>query len=221
MNDDKLRGKHLAHLRRSKGLKQIDLADLLHYTDKNISKWENGKSFPTDPNTLNKLAEVLNVSVNELIYGYKENIDLNDKKFINIIKNNYLKHKKLFIIFMFIILFNYIFLNYFCNSYYAVVKSDNIMKSYIKIKFEKEINSLKLDKIVSFDKHIKSIIFYYKINGDEYLLFDSINDNLLLVEESNYLEYDLKKVIKSSCYLELIYIDNTSEVINVKFRKFI
>ena len=60
------KGNYLKELRIRKGLKQTDLADLLHYSFKNISKWENGKSFPTDPSILNKLAEIFEVSLDDL-----------------------------------------------------------------------------------------------------------------------------------------------------------
>ena len=56
-NDDK-RGKLLSELRKGKNLTQRDLGDLIWYTDKNISKWERGISFPNNPNIINKLAEI-------------------------------------------------------------------------------------------------------------------------------------------------------------------
>ena len=74
------KGNYLKELRIRKGLKQTDLADLLHYSFKNISKWENGKSFPTDPSILNKLAEIFEVPVENIIYGQDNAFDIINKK---------------------------------------------------------------------------------------------------------------------------------------------
>lgn len=74
-------GSMLADLRKSKGMTQVQLAEKMGVTDKAVSKWERDLSFP-DINTIPKLAEFFNVSVDELIQvktntkdnGTKENI---------------------------------------------------------------------------------------------------------------------------------------------------
>lgn len=40
-------GKNLANLRKTKGLTQTELASLIHYSDKSISKWELGYALPS------------------------------------------------------------------------------------------------------------------------------------------------------------------------------
>lgn len=55
-------------------LTQKDLGDLVHYSDKNISKWEQGKSFPQDDKTLNDLAAALGVDRKDLLCGGKHSI---------------------------------------------------------------------------------------------------------------------------------------------------
>ena len=40
-------GKNLANLRKTKGLTQSELASLIHYSDKSISKWELGYALPS------------------------------------------------------------------------------------------------------------------------------------------------------------------------------
>ena len=125
---NKKRGNYLKELRLRKGLKQTDVADLLHYSFKNISKWENGKSFPTDPSILNKLAEILDVPVENLIYGEDnalENISKTfDKKF------RYVGFS-LFLIFLLILFF--IIYSKYHNYYVAEVSNDYILKSKIYI----------------------------------------------------------------------------------------
>ncbi len=57
---------NLIELRKSKNLKQSDLSEAIGYSDKTISRWENGTSVP-DIATLIKLANFYNVSLNDLI----------------------------------------------------------------------------------------------------------------------------------------------------------
>ena len=59
-------GAMIAALRKEKGMTQLDLAQQLGVTDKAVSKWERDLSCP-DVNSLPKLAEVLGVTVDELM----------------------------------------------------------------------------------------------------------------------------------------------------------
>ncbi|MBR0400702.1 MAG: response regulator [Mogibacterium sp.] len=66
-----LAGQYIRYLRVKKDLTQAELAERLNITDKAVSKWERGLSFP-DILLLPKLAEVLGVSVGDLISRYDE-----------------------------------------------------------------------------------------------------------------------------------------------------
>lgn len=59
-------GSMVAQLRKEKEMTQVDLAEKMGVTDKAVSKWERDLSFP-DVNTLPKLAEIFNVTVDELM----------------------------------------------------------------------------------------------------------------------------------------------------------
>ena len=59
-------GQKIAELRKSKNMTQLELASQLNITDKAVSKWERDISCP-DINTFPKLAEILGVSVDELL----------------------------------------------------------------------------------------------------------------------------------------------------------
>lgn len=63
-------GRFLQELRKENGLTQLVLAERLGVTDRAVSKWERGKGFP-DVSLLKTLAEVLGVSVGELLEGEK------------------------------------------------------------------------------------------------------------------------------------------------------
>ena len=64
-------GKRIAELRREKGLKQDGLAQLLEVSPQAVSKWENDQTCP-DISLLPKLAQILGVSVDELLSGKQE-----------------------------------------------------------------------------------------------------------------------------------------------------
>ena len=64
-------GETISMLRKEKGLTQRELAEMLHITDKAVSKWEREQSYP-DIGTIPRLAEILGVSVEELMQIKKE-----------------------------------------------------------------------------------------------------------------------------------------------------
>ena len=59
-------GMMISSLRKEKGMTQLDLAEEMGVTDKAVSKWERDISCP-DINSIPKLADVLGVSVEELM----------------------------------------------------------------------------------------------------------------------------------------------------------
>lgn len=63
-------GKFISQRRKELGYNQKELAEKLNITDKAVSKWETGRSAP-DVSMLIPLAEVLGVSVTEILNGEK------------------------------------------------------------------------------------------------------------------------------------------------------
>ncbi len=61
-------GRFIRESRQAKGMTQKQLAELIHVSDKAVSKWENGAGFP-DIKILEPLAECLGVSLLELMQG--------------------------------------------------------------------------------------------------------------------------------------------------------
>ena len=66
--DSKRTGKFISSNRRKQGLSQKELAEQLNITDKAISKWERGLSFP-DISMLIPLSEILDISLYDLLTG--------------------------------------------------------------------------------------------------------------------------------------------------------
>ena len=66
-------GKRIAALRKEKELKQDTLAEALGVSPQAVSKWENDQTCP-DISLLPRLAELLGVSVDELLSGKKKEL---------------------------------------------------------------------------------------------------------------------------------------------------
>lgn len=80
--DPKKTGKIISESRKAMNMTQKDLAKKLFITDKAISKWERGLSFP-DISTLIPLTETLNISLYDLLKG----ADMNKKEVEKVLKN--------------------------------------------------------------------------------------------------------------------------------------
>ncbi|MBO4878708.1 MAG: helix-turn-helix transcriptional regulator [Clostridia bacterium] len=66
--DAKKTGQLICESRKQHGMSQKDLADILNITDKAVSKWERGISFP-DISLLIPLSETLGISLYDLLSG--------------------------------------------------------------------------------------------------------------------------------------------------------
>ncbi len=77
-------GKNIKRYRENKKMTQDDLATKLNVTRQAVSNWETEKTQP-DIETLHKIAQILEISIEEIIYGEKRNSarDIN----IKIVKN--------------------------------------------------------------------------------------------------------------------------------------
>ncbi|MGN0606356.1 MAG: helix-turn-helix domain-containing protein [Oscillospiraceae bacterium] len=68
----KITGKYISDNRKKQGLSQKQLAEKLHITDKAVSKWERGLSFP-DITMLIPISEILEITLYDLLTGGNEN----------------------------------------------------------------------------------------------------------------------------------------------------
>ena len=67
MDQEKI-GAFIADIRKSQGMSQKQLADVIGVTDKAVSKWECGKSLP-EISKMEPLCETLHININELLSG--------------------------------------------------------------------------------------------------------------------------------------------------------
>ena len=217
--DNKKRGNYLVSLRKRKGLTQLEVANLLHFTDKNISKWENGKSFPSDPNVLSDIAELFEVPVENIIYGEDNAIDKINELALK--KVNFKIIKTYLCIALFLCVTLLCIINKYDNYYVAKISSKSTIDSSVFIILTKDYNRLKFKKLVLNNKDIKLVSFYYEKNNQKYLLFETENEDLIITEYSYYLEYDFEKIVENDCYIKILYSDETDEVYKIKFNKYL
>lgn len=78
-------GAFVAQLRRERGLTQKELANKLFISNKAVSKWETGVSIP-DVGLLVPLAEVLGVTVTELLSGERQYQPLDSQQVEDVVK---------------------------------------------------------------------------------------------------------------------------------------
>ena len=62
---------NLAELRKSHHMTQLQLAELLHYSDKAVSKWERGESLP-DLSVMKQLADYYGITIDDFLYTPEE-----------------------------------------------------------------------------------------------------------------------------------------------------
>ena len=84
-------GKLIAECRKRKNLTQLQLADMLHITDRAVSKWETGRALP-DSSIMIRLCEILEISVNDLLNG--EIIECSNSKIENKLLLEMIKQKE-------------------------------------------------------------------------------------------------------------------------------
>ena len=72
-------GKNLSDLRKRKGLTQLELAEKFNYTDRAVSKWENGDTLP-DVEVLFDLCEFYGVTIDYLTHEDNYRYIKNDSK---------------------------------------------------------------------------------------------------------------------------------------------
>ena len=138
-------GKFIATLRKEQNMTQVELASKLGVTDRAVSKWENGRGLP-DLSLVVSLAEVLGVTINELLSGerieeeqYQEKLEENIVQTIEYSKNKIRSTKKnfatisiiVFIVVFLVIIIVRIVIIYTCSllCFFFLCKNDGLLPS--------------------------------------------------------------------------------------------
>ena len=76
-------GALIREARTKKNLTQCELGDLIGVTNKAVSRWENGESFP-DVGVIEKLSEVLDIHIQDIVTGGEKINDYKEEQMGNI-----------------------------------------------------------------------------------------------------------------------------------------
>ena len=235
MNQENI-GKFISKERKNKELTQKELADKLNISEKTVSKWECGKGLP-EVSLMQPLCKELDISVNELLNGEKNNKKNKEDICIEYMDYAQKKNKKklVCIITMFsIILLLLLMSTYFLNNYGKTTiyelhgHSANFSYSDAILVKSNQKNLLNTGKIIITNKNIndtdiKSVELMYEketIYGFGCQNLSSSN-GILLQEPNGYDELFTKEKLNNINKWEIIIIyeiDGTKkeEIIEVK-----
>ncbi len=203
------KGNYLKELRNKNNLTQKDLGDLIHYSDKNISKWEMGKSFPKDDKTLTALASALGVSKKDLISCGRKPVM--DSKLV-----------KLFVVIVVILVALTIGILYFHRTKVYIIKSDNkniyvengnyiINNDYISfsINYVDTNNTSEVDTIE---------IYKYKDDINKATLIHKTNLFPININSRRSKKSSINDLTKQVVIMKIKYKDNSVENIKLDFK---
>ncbi len=145
---DKLKvGSFIAEQRKLRSLTQKQFADMVGVTDKAVSRWETGKSYP-DTETLEKISEIFEVSISDILSGEiakpENKVEAADKNIIDAMQLNIKVTKKWKIAFICIILlgvflFGSLWKIFDLSEYISAMEQNH---AYVMESFRNQIDSI-------------------------------------------------------------------------------
>jgi len=219
MNTRYERANLLKNAREEAGFTQKELSELLNYSDKTLSKWETGESYPTDYETLEKYAKLINLDISDIIIGKnkstKEDFIIS---YIRLMRKYFLTLTLLIIsIPIFLLISFYISYEKYEKGKIKVYRLSIDNKKSNNLLFKSnERDILSINKL---DGDIDSIILYYKEKNDIVEIFHGSNDNYLINNDRRFNEYNLSNIENKKAYIKTIKKDNSVEDKEVLFEE--
>lgn len=222
-------GNIISELRNRKNLTQKELADKLGISDKAVSRWETGKSFP-DLDMLFRISKFFKVSFNDLLTARMEDDGTDDELMQDIIKEfndmNTKHSKRIKIIIIFLIILSIIFtaVIIFTNTYnrfkvYQVgIESEEIVRTHgtyveTNIKDTLTINNIQFRNFTIKESDTVSIDLYFIENGKEYIIQNySSLDDIVFTNFQSYIKIDDLSKYKDNLYIRITIIDDDNKV---------
>ena len=220
-------GKTLAKLRKERKLTQQELADLLHVTNKTISKWETNTTAP-DIDTLKRISQVLKVPVDVLLG--------NSKLTVTDSHNKHKLTKRKLILLLALLFASLFFIYYMITNFILNTKSYSLISGDERFTIEGNITVDKSQYYLSLTvKGINDELLENKIiSNAEYSII--INDKIIynngdisslaiLTENFSLSKYiskisinhtdkkkeNLKSILENGLILQVKYIDENNE----------
>lgn len=215
-------GQIISKYRNEKNLTQAQLAEIIHVSNKTISKWERGTSRP-DLEILRDIAKALDINVQVFLDGTIPKKKFNFKKqFIKCIKFIWNNIIKILILIFFIYLVLYFKANfntiivYDIKSDNKVIYVDNGIFMQSKVQNVLFIHGIKLYNI-DYDSIDTRVSLYTIINGDKVTLYEDneLTESIMVEELYGYDEIfneESIKAIKKNLYLVIEKVDTDNKL---------
>ena len=219
MNDNSL-GQIISEFRNSRKMTQKELAKKLNVSDKAVSRWELGLSYPGMDMLLN-ISKLFKIPLSELVIARVSGSE-DDRDIVKEVVRQYSdinKKFKIFLVSLVIIIVILTSVILFTNSYnrfkvYRVgIESENFSMArgfYIETKTKDtlNLNNLSIKGIDIKDSDNISLDLYYKQNNKEYILqsYSSL-DNINFESYQSYIEIDDLSDHFDNLYIRLVVIN--------------
>ena len=236
-------GKLIAKLRKEKGLTQGDLGDMVGVSDRSVSKWERGISFPNVA-IINEVCNILGITSNELLNGElnPKDTDNNDDTSMleEYIKSTELRRKKKRLIILSTLVFITVIslIIAFINRPKTYILSSNDINHfniYGTVKINKNKIIVNIDRIVFYDKELNNkLITGYELNimcNSDFIFNQGyINNHVTITEKQTIEEFlktfeisfennsiqNIKCIIHDGMMLRIKFLDENNENIEEK-----
>ena len=227
----KKRGALIREAREKKGLTQEELGNLLNYSHNTIYVWEKGLSQPSDYNVLIKLANILDLSPIDIIYGEKNtNEELIALGYFKMKKKHFIRIISIIIFFLLFIIISgiYVYKNYIKGqiSTYSIYSSNDEYPFNGYLFVSNELNILYFNRID--DDKVRDIKLYYVEKGKEILIFKGSNVDYQIENINKINEYNLNNIETKKIYLKInnsktirLFIDRryiNNKILNNKYK---
>lgn len=212
-------GKFIASLRKEKNMTQEQFAQKMGVSINAVSKWERGINFP-DVSLFKKLCNELNISIEELINGEKDNSDeAKEKAIITSIKDKEKmkkKNKKIFIIssILFLIVINFLIIYNLKMKVNLVNDSNYLYDEVIEFLKKKEFKENPDVKYKDFNVFYSYYGFGIEKSGNYKYVYMWIYNGSYYIENEEYggalassssSSMPIKAIFKNNILQEIIY----------------
>ena len=218
-------GHIISELRKKKKLTQKEFADKLGISDKAVSRWETGNSYP-DLDMLFRISKFFNISFENLLTARMVDDGTDDELTQNIFKE-FRKHSQkvkrivlAFIIIVIIFVITIIFTNTYnrFKVYQVGIESTTLAATngiYVEtnIKDTLMINNLQIKNVEIKNDDSVSVDLYYIKDKKEHIIHNySSLDNIIFTSYQSYIKMkDLSKYF-DNLYIRISIIDSNNEV---------
>lgn len=216
-------GNFIKELREEQNLTQEELAIKIPIGREAISKWERGINIPSAPN-LEKLAEIFNISPEEIINGKKSSPNEKTNVSLKLYEANAKKDQRIKqLLSIIIVLILTIFFTYIINTF-NTIKVYQIGGATKEIGVSNGILVMTKEKIyfnlgtITPSNNISFLKLYTKINNEERLIYKVDDTHIILYDYygyNAYFDYDKINEIISNLYLD-ITLKDSEEAITIK-----